>query len=398
MNHTDLTLSLYSENIDSGTSRESPGMEEAKRQGFDEKLYNQMFHPHHKKKQNTSDTAAGNANYTHDVYNERAVGTPMPASYYLEKMGGAMPPPLTSTASSTTGDKQKNQEHKPYYPSFGNWAERIYKTAIMKFKDTIYKMITQAPIWARDQSIKFINRLGKYFDIGSSILELGMYSGAFQVAIDDYKNRIDMYFEENPRTKEKIIRGFRLWTDRNPKAYYIQMLRKEHIEMGEEPVPRGGRKIKKGDLKFDDSGRITGFTEGSNPGGELERLSRINYDIKYFSESNADKVASAYLENEGVNLTTFRKNLLYSTAYYYLHHKGSANVFYLQDSPTKNSIYCLEFPYSLRQIDPGLIGYTLFEAIPLILLKKPAKWLGGLQELADAAHRTPVMEEIYGGF
>ncbi|MCX6814592.1 MAG: hypothetical protein NTY20_03020 [Candidatus Aenigmarchaeota archaeon] len=309
---------------------------------------------------------------------------------------GALPAPATPRGSSYQQTK-KTEEKKPYYKgAFSTKIEGLYKTAVMKFKEYIYRLMTQGPILARDWSIQKINKLGKYFDIGSSIIEAGLYSGAVEITVDDYKNRLDMYFEEDKKTNKKIIRGFRLWTDRDPKAPYIQILRKEAIERGEDAVPRAGKPIKMEDLNFDDKGRITGFKPGSDVGGELLRLSRIGYDSRYYVDSHAEDVATAYLKEAGADLSRFRQNLLRSTIYYYLNHKGSANVTYLGESSTGNPVYSLVFPHSLEQIDWGLAAYTMFEVPVIYGLKKVAKWFKQIQALADMSHVAPSMEEEYG--
>ena len=288
-------------------------------------------------------------------------------------------------------DQTKKGGEKEYYYKVGvlNLIEKLYTSAKIKLKDLVYKIITQGPILFRDGSIEWINERGKFFDYTSSAIETGLFSGCLEIATDDYKNRLDMYYEEETKT----ILGFRRWTDRNPEADYVQFLKKETIKMDVEPVLRAGRLIKIDDLVFDDRGRIARIREDSDVGGELIHLRDIRYDSKYFIDSHAEKLVTANLK---ADLTNYRENMRRSTVYYHLHEKGSAHDRPLGESPTKKTVRCLEFPHSLKQFDFGLMFYTMTEVPVIYGLKKIAKWFKQEQALADMLYPTPTLREAYG--
>ena len=356
MNPEDLTLSLYSD-IVSGTSTESPEMDEAKKRGFSKKLHDEMFHPH---LQNNnpgafSDTAIGQPQYVgYDRgYSERIVGNPLPDSYF-EGMGGAMPTVPSSPAAYLQTQLVSKTAAKDSYKERGYLSEFWNNILI-----GIYDIIPETYMYLRDRAMIWVNSLGKIPNLLSTLYALAADCGPIRRILTDPCDRLEILLEGH------AIRGMRNYNNRK----WPQWIIKRAFRDGK--VPRQGRPAESEDITFNSEGHLVVGSPDNPVGGYVMRPDEIERIEEFYAGESDNEywVSLGLSRTKGMDLSEFRRNITRFTLSHYVHNKGKAIVKdlgeYTHPDGRKIKLTRMTLPYGYNPIqwDPSLfkstIGYTL---------------------------------------
>jgi hypothetical protein len=319
--------------------------------GFDRKAFSEAVHP--KEKQ----------------MNDSAIGHAIPASYYYDDIndgfgsGGAMSPPGGAYYQA----KENEQEKEPPKATPVSMIKDLYTNAIIGAKEGIYKYATQWPILLRNKIMsKFTKKVekpsvkDKILNFISSLYPMGGDCGAIERMLDDWKDRLEIIIDDDYR-----VLGFRRYTDRDPNAWYVKLLKKEVIERGQYPIPRYGRAAKTvEDFDFNEAGQITGYKRDSDIRGQLLRPDQVRFDDFYWQSDTENIVTHG--EAKTSSPTKFRDNMVQWTLSHYVYTQGSAKKESLGTVKVRGrdvQIFRLDMPYGIHRFDPALMIKTIGTAI-----------------------------------
>jgi len=302
--------------------------------GFDRKAYRRVF------------------NRPEESFSDSAIGHALPADYYnLDdsfSCGGVMPPP----GGVYHQIKENGQEKEPPKITPVSMIKDLYTNAIIGAKEGIYKYATQWPILLRNKIMSKLSNKGKVLNFLSSLYPMGGDCGAVERMLDDWRDRLEIIIDDDYR-----VLAFRRYTDRDPNAWYVKLLKKEVIERGGDPIPRYGKPSKLEDFDFNEKGQITGYKMGTGR-GQMLRPDQIKFDDFYW-QSDTENIVTHY-EAKTSNPVKFRDNMVQWTLSHFIYATGGATKVQLGPEPhTGRMIYRLDMPYGMHGFDSALLIKTI---------------------------------------